>query len=79
MADPDKTKSLKVSRGHTQKVTEEDGVQIIGAWTRGFTKADIEGFVKNPADRQGMSLLSQWNPIYEAGVDIERGPSLGIS
>ena len=62
LTDPKKTRSA----GDQQLATLQEGVEILGAYTRGFTYAQLEGFMKKPADtRPCLTFLSRWKPELE--------------
>ena len=70
LVDPSKTIVIPgPKKEDKQWATREEGVFILGAYTRGYTRLQVEAFVKGePGDRPGMTLLSQWQPRYEAPV-----------
>ena len=52
-----------------QRATLQEGVEIIGAYTRGFTYEQLEAFMKLPGHtRPSFSLTSQWQPELEHPV-----------
>ena len=62
LADP----SMASSAGAGQQATVQEGVIIIGAYTRGFTFAQLEAFMSLPAyERPSLTLTSQWQPEFE--------------
>ena len=62
LTDPKKIRNA----GDEQRATLQEGVEILGAYTRGFTYAQLEGFMKEPADtRPCLTFLSQWKPELE--------------
>ena len=62
--------SFEIFLGSSEaSATREEGVFILGAYTRGYTRFQVEAFVQGkPKDRPGMTLLSQWQPKYESRV-----------
>ena len=71
LADPAKTKPVKgKKKSDLQWATRESGIEVLGVYTRGYSRFQVETFVKgNPDHRPGMTLLSQWQPRYEAPVE----------
>ena len=62
LADP----SMTSSAGFGQQATLQEGVIIIGAYTRGFTFAQLEAFMRLPGhERPSLTLTSQWPPEFE--------------
>ena len=62
LTDPKKTRSA----GDQQLATLQEGVEILGAYTRGFTYEQLEEFMKLPGDkRPSLTFLSQWQPELE--------------
>ena len=62
LADP----SMTSSAGAGQQATLQEGVIIIGAYTRGFTFAQIEAFMSLHAyERPYLVLTSQCQPEFE--------------
>ena len=70
LADPDKTVMVPGrNASDKQWATRESGIFILGAYTRGYSRFQVEAFVKGKVeDRPGMTLLSQWQPKYESPV-----------
>ena len=67
LADPSVTHSCGSKR--PQRATSQEGVEIIGAYTRGFTYEQLEAFMKLPGHtRPSFSLTSQWQPELEHPV-----------
>ena len=65
LADPMKTKSAK----DEQWATLQEGVEILGAYTRGFTYEQLEAFMQQPGHtRPSLTLTSQWQPELEHPV-----------
>ena len=70
LADPSETqlekKNRKNQNGGRQRATLQEGVEIIGAYTRGFTYEQLEAFMKQPGDtRPSFTLVSPWQPELE--------------
>ena len=65
------------SAGHDQWATLQDGVLIIGAYTRGFTYEQLEAFMEQPGHtRPSLTLTSQWQPELEHSLgDLSTGSS----
>ena len=69
LADPSKTQSAL----DEQWATLQEGVEIIGAYTRGYTYEAWKAFMeKPPHERPDMTLVSQWQPELEHPVDVGR-------
>ena len=65
LADPSKTQFA----GEEQWATLQEGVEIIGAYTRGYTYEAWKAFMEQPPDeRPYMTLVSQWQPELEHPV-----------
>ena len=65
LADPIKTRSAK----DEQWATLQEGVEILGAYTRGFTYEQLEAFMQQPGHtRPSLTLTSQWQPELEHPV-----------
>ena len=47
----------------------QEGVMIMGAYTRGYTYEQLEAFMKQPAHtRPSLTLTSQWQPELDHPV-----------
>ena len=68
LADPSRTEYA----GDQQYATLQEGVQITGAYTRGFTYKQLEAFMDSER-RPYLTLISQWQPELEPPV-LPTGP-----
>ena len=66
IADPSMTQREKKG---PQRATLQEGVEIIGAYTRGFLYEQLKAFMDQPGHtRPSLTLTSQWQPELEHPV-----------